>query len=134
MLLNFIFSSNLENNSILSELLEKIKFNSIKINNALKEGFLEATDIADYLVKKGESFRKAHNIVGKIVRICIDKKISFKDLEMEELKNHSPYFESDLHDMVKIQSCISSKKVECGTERGQVILNIESGKKKIKDS
>ncbi|MDP3012235.1 MAG: argininosuccinate lyase [Candidatus Hydromicrobium sp.] len=119
---------------IFSKLLEKIKFNSIKINNALKEGFLEATDIADYLVKKGESFRKAHNIVGKIVRFCIDKKISFKDLEMEELKNYSPYFESDIHDMIEIQSCISSKKVECGTEKGQVILNIESGKKKIKDS
>ena len=119
---------------IFSKLLKKIKFNSIKINNAVKEGFLEATDIADYLVKKGENFRKAHNIVGKIVRFCIDKKILFKDLEMKELKNYSPYFESDVYDMVKIQLCVSNKKVECGTERGQVILNIESGKKKIKGS
>src|SRR4030066_1043222 len=57
-----------------SKLLEKIKFNTVKIKDSIKNSFIEATDIADYLVKKGESFRKAHNIVKKI-------KISGKELK-----------------------------------------------------
>ncbi len=119
---------------IFSKLLKKIKFNPAEIKCTLKDGFLEATDIADYLVKKGESFRKAHNVVGKIVRSCIDKKISFAEIKLGELKSYSPYFESDVYKYADIESCVSNKKVSCGTEKGQVISNIESGKKKIKDS
>ena len=119
---------------IFSKLLEKIKFNTVKIKDSLKSSFLEATDIADYLVKKGESFRKAHNIVGKIVRSCINKKITFPDIKLEELKEYSPCFESDIYKYADIKSCISNKKVDCGTAKKQVILNIESGSKKIKSA
>jgi argininosuccinate lyase len=119
---------------IFSKLLEKIKFNRIKIKDTLKDGFLEATDIADYLVKKGEGFRKAHNIVGKIVKYCIDKKILFADIKLKELKGYSPYFESDVYKYAGIEYCISNKKVDCGTEKGRVILNIEMGKKKLKNA
>lgn len=118
--------------SIFSKLIENIKLNKSKIDDALKEGFLEATDIADYLVRKGESFRKAHNITGRIIRFCIDKKISFKDMKLEELKEYSPYFESDVYGYADMHSCISNKKVDCGTARRQVILSISNAEKKIK--
>ncbi len=118
---------------IFSKLMEKIKFNRLKIKDSLKEGFLEATDMADYLVKKGESFRKAHNIVGKIISLCINKKIYFRDIKLEELKKYSSYFESDVYSYTDICSCISNKSIDCGTEKGQVISNINSAKKKIKD-
>ena len=114
---------------IFSELLKKIKFNKAKIKEGLSRGFLEATDIADYLVKKGESFRKSHNIVGKIVKNCVDNNISFGDLTIEELKNYSSYFSSDIYEMVKIESCISNRKVDCGTSKKNVLEKIESGKK-----
>ncbi len=116
---------------IFKRLLGKIKFNNDKIKKSLKEGFLEATDIADYLVKKGESFRKSHNIVGKIIRFCIDKEIKFKDLKLKELKKYSPYFDNDIYGKVDIESCISNKKVDCGTEINQVNLNIAAGNKRI---
>jgi len=117
-----------------SKLLEKIKFNTVKIEDSLKDSFIEATDIADYLVKKGESFRKAHNIVGKIVKYCLDKKIKLTGLKLEKLKDYSSFFENDIYKYANIESCISNKKVDCGTAKKQVILNIESAVKKIKSS
>ncbi len=129
-----LFSAYIETISsieIFNKLLGKIKFNNDKIDKSLKDGFLEATDIADYLVKKGESFRKSHNIVGKIIRFCIDKKIAFQDLKLRELKKYSSYFEDDIYSKVDIKSCISNKKVDCGTEINQVNLNIAAGNKGI---
>jgi argininosuccinate lyase len=116
---------------IFSKLIDKIKFNIEKINAALKEGFMEATDMADYLVTKGESFRKSHGIVGKIVRFCINKNMTFSDLSLKELKGFSPYFENDVYKKLNIESCISSKKTDCGTEKSNVISNITDGKKKL---
>ncbi len=116
---------------IFSKLLDKIRFNSKRINNALKDGFLEATDMTDYLVGKGENFRKSYKIVGKIVRFCINNEIKFKDLKLMELKKFSPYFEDDVYGKVNIESCISNKKTGCGTKKSQVILNIEAGKKRL---
>ena len=116
---------------IFSKLLQKIKFNRAKIKENLIEGYLEATDIADYLVKKGESFRKSHNIVGKIIGYCTCNKISFGDLTIKELNKYSPYFEKDIYEMVKIESCISNKKVDCGTGKKNVLGKIKSGKEII---
>ena len=117
---------------IFSKLLDKIRFNSIKTGSDLENSFLEATDMADYLVGKGESFRKSHKIVGKIVKFCIDKKVNFKDLKLNELKKFSPCFEDDIYNRISIKSCISNKKVDCGTEKNQVIKNIAAGKNKLK--
>ncbi|MDD5621651.1 MAG: argininosuccinate lyase [Actinomycetota bacterium] len=132
-----LFSAYQETSSsieIFKKLLEKIKFNTEKIADSLNDSFLEATDIADYLVKKGESFRKAHNIAGKIVKYCIDKKIIFTDLKLDRLKGYSDCFEKDIYEYVNIKSCVSNKKTDCGTSKKQVIANIESSAKKIKSS
>jgi len=119
---------------IFSKLLEKIKFNTAKIAVSLNDSFIEATDIADYLVKKGESFRRAHNIVGKIVKYCIDKKITINDLKLDKLKGYSACFGNDIYEYANIKSCISNKKTDCGTSKKQVILSIESSIKNIKSS
>lgn len=118
---------------IFSKLIGNIKLKSPEIKESLKEGFLEATDIADYLVKRGESFRNAHNIVGKIIRYCIEKKITFRDLEMDKLKKYSSYFSDDVYDYANISASISHKKVDCGTEESKVIYRLNSAEKKIKD-
>jgi argininosuccinate lyase len=116
---------------IFSKLIDKIKFNIEKTMAALKEGFIEATDMADYLVAKGESFRKSHEIVGKMVRFCIDKNMTFSDLSLKELKMFSSYFENDIYEKMNIETCISSKKTDCGTGKSYVISNIKDGKKKL---
>lgn len=116
---------------IFSKIIEKIKFNTKKINASLEDGFIEATDMADYLVDKGESFRKSHEIVGKIVRFCINENMKFSDMSLKELKKYSPYFEDDVYEKLNIESCISSKKTGCGTGKNNVISNIADGKKKL---
>jgi len=118
---------------IFSKLLKKIKFNHDAVENNLKSGFLEATDAADYLVKKGESFRKSHNIVGRIVKYCIENNLKLKDLTLKELKKYSPYFDKDFYEKIKLEACINSKDVDCGTNRKRVIAKIKSSRKAIKD-
>jgi len=118
---------------IFSKFVGKVKFNKLKIKDSLEKSFMEATDMADYLVKKGESFRKAHHIVGNIIRYCVNKKISFKDIRLEELKKYSIYFENDVFNYTDIDSCISHKEVDCGTGKNQVISSMNSAKKKIAD-
>jgi len=118
---------------IFSKLIENVKFNKLKIKDSLEKSFMEATDMADYLVKKGESFRKAHHIVGNIIRYCVNKKIPFKDIKLEELKKYSTYFENDVFNYTNIDSCLSHKEVDCGTEKTRVISSMDSAKEKITD-
>ena len=79
--------------SIFTSMLGKISFNKENIRKKLESGFPEATDMADYLVKKGESFRNSHHITGSIVRYCIENNKKISDLSLEELKKYSPLFE-----------------------------------------
>jgi argininosuccinate lyase len=117
---------------IFSKLIDKINFNESEIKNNLEKGFPEATDIADYLVKKGESFRKAHSTTGKIIRFCINEKIAFRDMALEELKKYSENFDNDVYEYADIRACVENKKADCGTGRKQVLSCIDNAEKKIK--
>ncbi len=114
---------------IFTRLLDKIKFNHETIKRSLESGFLEATDCADYLTKKGESFRKAHNITGKLVRHCMEKGIKLAELPLSELKEYSVYFCDDFYESIKIENCIEAKKVDCGTNKKAVLDKINLNKK-----
>jgi argininosuccinate lyase len=121
----------LQSVGIFSKVLASAEFNGEKISASLDTGFTEATDAADYLVKKGESFRKSHNIIGKIVRHCIENNLGLKDLQIDVLKKYSEYFEIDFYDAIEIKSCISSKSTDCGTSLESVKNNIRKSKKAI---
>ena len=120
--------------SIFSKLLEMIHFNKLAIEEDLKSGFMEATDLADYLVKKGETFRKSHNIVGEIIRHCIKNNINIRDLKIEKMKEFSTLFENDVYGKIEIKACINSKDVDCGTNKDRVISSIKSAKARIKNT
>ena len=117
---------------IFTKLLEKISFNKEIIEKSLNSGFLEATDAADYLVRKGESFRKSHSIIGKMVKYCLDNGIRLSDLSLGKLKEYSSYFDKDFYKSINISSCINSKIVDCGTNKKQVSGKINSNKKIVK--
>ena len=72
-----------------------------------KNGFTNATDAADYLVKHGVPFRDAHGIIGQLVLICIDKGIALDDLPLEEYKKISPVFEEDVYEAISMKTCVS---------------------------
>lgn len=119
--------------NIFTRLLGKIKFNHEKIKRSLETGYMEATDCADYLTRKGESFRKAHNITGKLVRYCIEKGIKLAEMPLPSLKQYSSYFDDDFYESMKIESCIEAKKIDCGTGKKAVLEKINSNKNLLTD-
>jgi len=118
--------------SIFAKLIRRIKFNSEVIKNKLENGFLEATDMADYLVSKGESFRSSHHITGSIVKYCIEKGKKISDLTLDKLKNFSPLFSDDIYSRIKIESCLEARDVDCGTSKKRVAERIERARVAVK--
>jgi argininosuccinate lyase len=114
---------------VFTRLIGKIKFNRQTIKRSLESGFAEATDCADYLTKKGESFRKAHNITGNLVRYCMENGAKLAEMPLSALKEYSAYFGDDFYESIKIENCIEAKKVDCGTSKKAVLDKINSNKK-----
>ncbi len=74
-------------------------------------GFTNATDLADYLVKKGLPFRETHAISGKLVHYCIENGISLIDVPLDKLKEFSPAFEEDVYDAISLKTCVEGRKL-----------------------
>ena len=77
-------------------------------------GFTNATDLADYLVKKGLPFRETHAISGKLVHYCIENGISLLDVTLDKLKEFSPAFEEDVYDAISLKTCVEGRKLVGG--------------------
>ena len=74
-------------------------------------GFTNATDLADYLVKKGLPFRETHAISGKLVHYCIENGISLLDVSLDKFKEFSPVFEDDVYDAISLKTCVEGRKL-----------------------
>ena len=98
---------------------------------AAQEGFINATDLADYLTKKGLPFRSAYKIVGQIVAECIDKKTVLDSLTLEEYKRHSPIFEEDLYAEISLEACVEKRISEGGTSVTSVEKQIALVRKEL---
>ena len=79
------------------------------MKRSAQKGFTNATDAADYLVKKGVPFRDAHGIVGRLVLTCIDRGISLDELPLEDYRAESPVFSEDIYDAVSMETCIGKR-------------------------
>ena len=77
-------------------------------------GFTNATDLADYLVKKGLPFRETHAISGKLVHYCIENGISLSDVSLDKLKEFSDAFEEDVYDAISLKTCVEGRKLTGG--------------------
>lgn len=115
-------------------MIKTMKVKKANMKKSASGGFTNATDVADYLVKKGMAFRNAHEIVGKIVLHCIDKDIAIDDLSMEEFKNFSPIFEEDIYNAIDLLTCVEERSVIGGTSSLSVKMQIEVLKKFIKEN
>ena len=112
-----------------------IKTMKVKKDNMKKSasgGFTNATDVADYLVKKGMAFRSAHEVVGRIVLYCIDKDIAIDDLTLKEFKEFSPIFEEDIYKAIDLLTCVEERSVIGGPSSSSVKMQIEFLEKFIK--
>jgi argininosuccinate lyase len=90
---------------IFKPMLETVKVNKENMRNAAKKGFINATDLADYLVKKGMAFRDAYKISGSLVAYCIDKNIVLEDVPLEVFKEYSNLFDMDVYPEINIERC-----------------------------
>lgn len=94
-----------------------------------KGGFTNATDVADYLVKKGLPFRDAHAVVGRMVAYCIEKDMVIDVLSLDEFKEFSPIFEEDVYTAISLETCVNQRKIVGGPamETMQKIINTYKG-------
>ena len=95
--------------TLFTGMLSTIKFNKDIMAKSAMKGFTNATDAADYLVKKGMPFRDAHGVIGRLVLYCIDKDCSIEDLSLEELKNMSELFDEDIYDAISLRTCVEKR-------------------------
>ncbi len=100
---------------IFTEMIATIKVNDQIMEKAVKSGFMNATDAADYLVTKGIPFRDCHEIIGRIVLYCVQAGKAIEELTLEELREFSPAFEEDIYEKIDIRACIAAKKSQGST-------------------
>ncbi|MDR4998066.1 argininosuccinate lyase [Brevibacillus parabrevis] len=102
--------------AIMSKMIATMKVNHEQMKKAVKAGFLNATEVADYLVSKGVAFRDAHSIVGSIVIYCEDNQKAIEELTLEELQQISPYIGDDLYAFIDYEN-ILNKGIKVGLLR-----------------
>lgn len=116
---------------VLSGVVKTAKFNTDKMYRSASGGYSAATDIADYLAKKGVPFRDAHKLTGQIVLYCINNNLKLEELKLDEFKKFSPVFEQDVLDAVKLENVVNNRKSLGGTSPAQVKKTIEILEKKL---
>ncbi|GAB2295943.1 hypothetical protein Dimus_030091 [Dionaea muscipula] len=89
------------------EFAQNVTFNRDRIQMALPAGFLDATTLADYLVKKGVPFRTSHDIVGRSVALCMSRNCQLQDLKLDELRSISPVFEEDVYEYLGVENAVT---------------------------
>ena len=106
-------------------MIETMKINRENMRAAAGKGFINATDCADYLVKKGLPFRDAYKITGAIVAWCIENGQTLESMALDDYKVFSEHFENDIYDAVLLDVCVSGRKVYGGPAPENVLKQVE---------
>ena len=118
---------------VYAQIIAGMKVKAENMRRAVEEDFSNATDLADYLVKKNLPFRQAHEVAGKLVHYCIERGVYLKDLSLDEFKTFSDKFDADIYDAIKAETCVNSRNSLGGTSTAQVTKQIEIAKKYFAD-
>ena len=113
-------------------MIETATFKPENMKKAAAKGFINATDCADYLVKKGMPFRDAYAVVGKLVSLCIEKDTTLEELPLAEYKTLSDVFENDVYKAIDLAECLSLRAVDGGPAPEAVGKQIKKAKEKLK--
>ncbi len=111
------------------KMLPKLKINKDSMHQAASTGFLNATDLADYLVTKGLTFREAHQCVGQAVRYGLEKNKELHELTLDGLRSFSALIDEEIFDILSVREMINRRKSFGGTATGNVINAIEKAEK-----
>jgi argininosuccinate lyase len=111
---------------MIQRVISNLHINTERMKESAGQGFLNATELADYLVSKGVPFRTAHSIIGKIVVRAIERGLTLEELPLREYQSFSPHFEKDLFTWLKLEKTISRRKETGGTSPAAVRKAIQS--------
>jgi argininosuccinate lyase len=117
---------------VFSGMVRSLKVNAQNARAAVEKGYILATDLADYLVKKGQAFRAAHEAVARLVSYAIEQNKPFSELKLTEYKKFSKSFEKDVFS-ITIESSLAARDVTGGTAPRQVAKTLAAAKKAIGD-
>lgn len=112
--------------TIMSPVISTMRFDTGRMRRAVEEGFINATDLADYLVVKGVPFREAHGIVGAAVRHCIEQGKRLEDMTLEEFRGFSDLIGDDVYDCISIDRCVERRDSLGGTSPASTDAQIMS--------
>ncbi len=116
---------------VFADMIPAISCRRDNMRHAAMQGFATATDLADYLVRKGTPFRDAHEVVGKAVAFCIEKKRDLSACTLEELQQFSSDIEQDVFDVLTLEGSVAARNHIGGTAPHQVQLAIKRARQKI---
>jgi argininosuccinate lyase len=110
---------------IFADMVREMRVNAATMTRAAAAGFSTATDVADYLVRKGMAFRDAHEVVGKAVRRCIEQEKDLPELSLEEWQGFSPLIGEDIYDAITLEASVNARSATGGTARERVLAEID---------
>jgi argininosuccinate lyase len=113
---------------IFVDMIREMRVNAARMRAAAAGGYSTATDVADYLVRKGMPFRDAHEVVGKAVAYCIAQGKDLPELTIEEWQAFSPAFEADIFDAITLEASVNARSATGGTAQAQVLAAIALAK------
>ena len=119
---------------VFAGMIAEMRVNPEQMRIAAGRGFSTATDIADYLVRKGLPFRNAHEVVGKTVRFCVEKEKSIPELTLEEFRQFSADIDGDIFNYVTLEASVNARKATGGTAREAVEKEIILARQSLKES
>jgi len=100
---------------VLAAAIASATFEMGNMRNAAGEGFTNATDLADYMVRKGLPFLEAHEKTGKLVRICIERGVKLEELSLEEYRSMEPRIDEDVRESLTVDACLEARDLPGGT-------------------
>lgn len=106
--------------TVVAAMVRTWKVHAPRMRQAAEQGFTNATDAADYLAKKGMPFREAHEVVGKLVRHCVETSKSLADLSIDEFKQFSNVFDQDIFEAIKLETVVNRRTSRGGTGEAAV--------------
>ena len=119
---------------VFAGMIAEMRVNPEQMRIAAGRGFSTATDIADYLVRKGLPFRNAHEVVGKTVRFCVENEKSIPELTLEEFRQFSADIDGDIFNCVTLEASVNARKATGGTAREAVEKEIILARQTLKES
>ena len=110
---------------MMSEIVAGMKVGRERMQRAVEDGFMNATDVADYLSERGVPFRDAHEITGRLVQFCLANNKRIDDLSLDEFKRFSAKFDKSIYDYLKVEAVVARRSALGGTARQNVLRRLK---------